>query len=59
MKQIHKVVVKPGKVTLTIVERDYWGAIKKRQQMTFTKRHFDKALSDAEITVPWKDLNIR
>ena len=51
-KEIDKVEVTDKKVTLKIVWRDGWG-IYKRQQMTFSRRHFENAMARAGITVPW------
>lgn len=51
-KEIDKVLVTDTKVTLKIVFRDAWG-IYKRQQMTFSRRQFEVAMRDAQVTVPW------
>lgn len=58
MKEIHNVTVdaKRDRVTLFIVERDSWGAIRDRKQMTFRKRQVEAALCAAEMTVPWQDV---
>lgn len=58
MKEIHSVTVDENRdrVTLVVVERDSWGAIRGRKQMTFRKRQFESALRTAEMTVPWQDV---
>ena len=58
MKEIHSVTVdeKRDRVTLVVIERDSWGTIRDRKQMTFRKRQFESSLRIAEMTVPWQDV---
>lgn len=57
MKEIKSIEIKGDKVTLVVQDRDSWGTVRDRRQMTFRRRHFEKALMDADITVPWKAVN--
>lgn len=52
-REINKVEVTDTKVKIVVVERNYWGSIVRRQQMTFKRRHFEQAMANAGITVPW------
>lgn len=56
MKEIDKINIRADKVTIVVVERDMWGGVRKRQQMTFRRRQFESALRTAEITVPWQEV---
>lgn len=53
MRQIAKVEVTSHKVKLVIEDRDVYGRKSKSQQMTFRRRHFEQAMANAGITVPW------
>ena len=52
-KEIDKVEVTDTKVKLVVVDRDGWGSVRRRQQMTFNRRHFEHAMARAGILVPW------
>ena len=58
MKEIRSVTVdeKRDRVTIVVVDRDSWGSIRSRKQMTFRKRGFESALRVAEMTIPWQDV---
>lgn len=56
MKEVNRVRIKGDRVTLTVVDRDSWGTIRSRRQMTFRRRAFERALRDAEVTVPWTEV---
>jgi len=45
------------RVRLEIEFRDSWGQVQKRQQVSFSRRVFERALRDADITVPWSAVN--
>lgn len=53
MKHIKDVTINENKVTLRFQDRDRYGYITARQQITLSKREFEKALRDAGVTVPW------
>lgn len=40
-----------GRVKMRVRWLDYWGRIRREQQITFTRAQFVRALSDADIVV--------
>lgn len=45
---------RPRKVTLHLVEREYYGGgVRRRRQYTVTERAFTTALQEANIIAPW------
>ena len=57
MKKIKSIEIKKDKVKIVVEDRDLYGTVRRRQQMTFGRRHFETALQNADITVPWKAVN--
>lgn len=56
MKTLKVTLNATGTVTLRIKERwGSYGPIRNQWQVTFTRREFERALRDAEITIPWQD----
>lgn len=56
MKEVKSIEVRRDRVKIEVVERDRWGAIRHRQQLTFHRRGFENALRAAEMTVPWEEV---
>lgn len=58
-KVIKKLELTADKVKLVVEDVDRWGYVKynSRRQMTFNRRHFENALRQALITVPWDQIN--
>lgn len=53
---IQDITIKDGKVKMRFVKRNSWGTIESRQQITIPKWEFERAMREAEVTVPWKDV---
>lgn len=55
MKFVRKITLNPsGTVTLFVVERwGRYGPIRDSRRLTFERRDFERALRQAEVTVPW------
>lgn len=43
-------------VRLKITRRDYWGRIASTRQVTFSQAAFERALREADLIIPWKDV---
>ena len=57
MKRLEKVDVRGDKVTLVFEDRDKWGRLRRRQQITINRRNLEFALRKAEMTVPWQEVS--
>ena len=51
-----EVRVEGDKVTLVTEQQNADGYRRQRRQLSFTRRQFEKALENDEITIPWKDV---
>jgi hypothetical protein len=45
-----------GNARLTMERRDSWGSVTERFQFTVPRRTLERALADATIEAPWKEL---
>lgn len=52
-KEIKSITLKDKKVTMVFQERNSWGTIVGKQQITISRWALERALREAEITVPW------
>jgi hypothetical protein len=52
-----KAKLKPnGSVELRLERRDSWGSVRERIQFSLPRRVLERALADATIEAPWKEL---
>lgn len=53
-----KIKMKPNEaVELTLIRRDsYYGRIREKRKFTISRRAFERALAEATLEAPWKDL---
>lgn len=52
-----KAKLKPnGRVQLLLERRDAWNRITERTSFTLSRRALERALADATIEAPWKEL---